>query len=114
MMNNSPSYYKKHVFFCVNQKAEGKQCCANEGGEEFFSYFKAALVKLGIHGPDNIRVSKSGCLGRCALGPCVVIYPEGIWYRYTSFIDLDEIISSHIQQGIIVERLLLPTTEKNC
>ena len=107
-MDSNKSYYQKHVFLCVNQKAAGKPCCANGGGEAFFDYFKAALKNHGIHGPNQIRVSKSGCLGRCALGPCLLIYPEGIWYKYTSFEDLDEVINSHLISSTVVEHLLIP------
>lgn len=101
------SYYSKHVLLCTNQKAAGKQCCANSGGEEYFTYMKSRLGELGVHGPGKIRVSKSGCLGRCALGPCMVIYPEAVWYTYSSFADIDEIIESHLISGQVVQRLAL-------
>lgn len=101
------TYYTKHVFLCTNQKAAGKQCCANSGGEPFFDYLKTRLLELDMHGPEKIRVSKTGCLGRCAAGPCIVIYPEGIWYRYGSFEDIDQIIESHFIAGTVVEQLLI-------
>lgn len=85
----------------------GKKCCANSGGEHFFDYMKLRLLELDLHGPGKIRISKSGCLGRCSLGPCIVIYPEGIWYTYASTQDLDEIIDSHLIGGNLVERLLI-------
>lgn len=92
----------------MNQKAAGKQCCANSGGELFFEYLKGQLLELGLHGAGKIRVSKSGCLGRCSLGPCIVIYPEGVWYTYATKADIDEIINSHLVAGEIVTRLLIP------
>lgn len=101
------SYYKKHILLCTNQKAEGKVCCANTGGKDFFSYLKTKLVALNMHGPGQYRVSQSGCLGRCALGPCIVIYPEGIWYSYHSLADIDRIINEHLIAGQPVEDLLL-------
>jgi (2Fe-2S) ferredoxin len=101
------TYYIKHVLLCTNQKPAGKQCCANSGGEPFFDYMKTRLLELGIHGPGKIRVSKTGCLGRCASGPCLVIYPEGVWYTYSSFSDLDQIIDSHLIAGETVEQLLI-------
>ncbi|MFI4962791.1 MAG: (2Fe-2S) ferredoxin domain-containing protein, partial [Legionellales bacterium] len=78
------TYYTKHVLICTNQKIAGKQCCANSGGEAFFDHMKSKLLELELHGPSKIRVSKSGCLGRCSSGPCIVIYPEGVWYTYSS------------------------------
>ena len=101
------TYYTKHVFLCTNQKSAGKQCCANSGGEPFFDYLKTRLLELDLHGPGKIRVSKTGCLGRCASGPCIVIYPEGVWYSYTSFNDIDQIIESHFIAGKIAEQFLI-------
>lgn len=101
------TYYNKHIMLCTNQKAAGKQCCANSGGEEFFNYMKTRLLELELHGPGQIRVSKSGCLGRCSSGPCIVIYPEGTWYTYSSFADIDQIIESHLIAGKPVEQLLI-------
>lgn len=100
-------YYKKHVFLCTNLKAPGKACCANKGGVSFFDYFKKKLQSLHLYGPQQVRVSTSGCLGRCGLGPCLVIYPEGVWYTYRSFADIDDIIEQHLLAGKQVERLLL-------
>jgi (2Fe-2S) ferredoxin len=85
-------YYKKHIFVCINQKEEGQPCCANTGGQPFFDYLKQKLKMLDLSGPGKIRVSKSGCLGRCATGPWLVVYPEGTWYNYNTYDDLDNII----------------------
>lgn len=101
------TYYTKHVLLCTNLKAAGKKCCASSGGEEYFDYMKSRLLELEMHGPGKIRVSKSGCLGRCSSGPCIVIYPEGVWYTYSSFDDIDEIINTHLISGSIVQKLLL-------
>jgi (2Fe-2S) ferredoxin len=101
------TYYIKHIFLCANQKIAGKQCCANSGGEEFFSYMKMKLLEMGLHGPGKIRISKTGCLGRCSSGPCVVIYPEGIWYSYSTYADIDQIIERHLVAGERVESLLI-------
>ncbi len=42
------------------------------------------------------------------MGPCIVIYPEGVWYTYTTMADIDEIIDSHLIAGNRVTRLLIP------
>lgn len=103
------SHFAKHIFICTNQKSPGKTCCANSGGEPFFDYLKTQLKALGLQGPGKIRVSKSGCLGRCKLGPCMVVYPEGIWYHYATFSDIDEIIDRHLLKDEAVKRLLIDT-----
>jgi (2Fe-2S) ferredoxin len=101
------THYVKHLFFCTNQKAPGKKCCANSGGEPFVNYMKTKLLELELHGPGQFRVSKSGCLGRCSMGPCLVIYPDGVWYTYSTYEDMDEIIDAHLINGKVVERLLI-------
>ena len=58
--------------------------------------------------PSGALDANAGCLDRCEEGPCVVIYPEGIWYTYFDRADVDEIIESHLINGKIVERLRLP------
>lgn len=55
----------------------------------------------------RVRISHAGCLNRCELGPTMVIYPEGIWYTFSTEADVEEIISRHIAMGVIVERLLM-------
>ena len=55
-------YYTKHIFICTHQKAAGKVCCANHGGEVFFDYLKLQLRNIGLHGPHRFRVSKTSAL----------------------------------------------------
>lgn len=105
------TYYTKHVLLCTNQKIAGKTCCANSGGEAYFDYMKSKLLELDMHGPGKIRVSKSGCLGRCSLGPAIVIYPEGVWYSYASLEDIDQIIEGHLVTGKPVQRLLMDSPD---
>lgn len=99
------SYFKHHVFFCTNQRAEGEQCCAACGGNEGFAYAKDRIGALKLNGPGAIRVNKAGCLGRCDHGPVVVIYPEETWYSYIDHEDLEEIIQEHLVHGRPVDRL---------
>lgn len=100
-------HYKHHVFFCTNQRDDGRACCAQHQAQDMRDYAKAQTKALGLAGPGQVRINNAGCLDRCALGPVVVIYPEGTWYTYVDREDIDEIITSHLQQGKIVQRLLL-------
>jgi (2Fe-2S) ferredoxin len=104
-------HFTKHIFVCTNQKASGKTCCADTGGDAYFKYLKKALKSEGLSGPGKIRVSPSGCLGRCKLGPCLVIYPEGVWYTYASTDDLDEIIQTHLVNGKVCTQHALVETD---
>ena len=100
------SYYQHHVFFCCNQRPPGaKVCCNNAGASELRDYAKQRIKDLDLAGPGRVRINQAGCLDRCEEGPCVVVYPEAVWYTYVDRADVDEIIQEHLQQGRIVERL---------
>ncbi len=101
------SYYQKHVFICTNQRDEGRECCANGGAKELHAYAKAQIKALEQSGKGKVRINSAGCLDRCSEGPALVVYPDGVWYRYQTEADIDEIINQHVLQGKIVERLVI-------
>jgi (2Fe-2S) ferredoxin len=100
-------YFSTHVFVCGNRRPEGhdRGCCASKGSEKLRDYMKARVKEEKIPG---IRINQSGCLDRCELGPCAVIYPEGVWYRLDSREAVDRVIEIHIVGGGRVPDLLLP------
>jgi (2Fe-2S) ferredoxin len=102
------SYYARHIFFCLNERKNGEQCCAQQGAQEAFDRCKQLVKAAGLSGPGQVRVNKSGCLDRCAGGPVAVVYPEAIWYTYVDAHDIDEIVESHLKGGKVVERLRTP------
>lgn len=104
----TPPYFQRHIFFCLNERASGEACCAQHQAQQGFERCKAQVKALGLAGPGKVRVNKSGCLDRCAAGPVAVVYPEGVWYTYVDASDIDEIVESHLKNGQVVERLLIP------
>ncbi len=68
-------------------------------------YAKGRVKELGLSGPGQVRVNQAGCLDRCEEGPCMVVYPDAVWYTYVDSSDIDEIIEEHVKNGRIVERL---------
>ncbi len=100
------SFYKSHVFCCTNRRDPGhsRGCCAEKGAEQLRDYMKARVKELKL---PKTRINTSGCLDRCELGPCMVIYPEGVWYSCKTKEDIDEVISEHLQNGRIVKRLVI-------
>ena len=100
-------FYKYHMFFCTNQREPGEACCANHNARAMRDYAKQRSKELGLAGPGGIRVNLAGCLGRCELGPVVVIYPQEVWYTYVDEDDIEEIMVSHMQNDQVVERLLI-------
>jgi (2Fe-2S) ferredoxin len=102
------SYYQRHIFFCLNQRSDGQVCCAQAAAQSAFDHCKAQVKSLGLAGPGQVRVNKAGCLDRCAGGPVAVVYPEAVWYSFVDNNDIDEIVQSHLRDGQVVERLVLP------
>lgn len=99
------SFYKYHMFFCTNLREDGRPCCQDHNAQEARDYAKKRVKELGLSGPGKVRINNAGCLDRCNEGPVVVVYPEGVWYTYVDQDDVDEIITSHLQGGQVVERL---------
>ncbi|MBI2384070.1 MAG: NAD(P)H-dependent oxidoreductase subunit E [Gammaproteobacteria bacterium] len=99
------SYYRHHVFFCCNQRNDGRECCNDKGASRVRDYAKQKVKELGLAGPGKVRINQAGCLDRCAEGPVVVVYPDGVWYRYVDEEDVDEIVNEHLVAGRPVERL---------
>lgn len=106
-LDNDTLFYNRHVFFCTNERPPGHErgCCAEKDSVKLRNYMKARVKDLGI---KSTRINTAGCLDRCELGPVVVVYPEGVWYRCASREDADEIIEKHLVNGQRVARLLLP------
>jgi len=101
------SYYERHIFFCLNQR-DGEASCMDHDAQGAFDHCKSRVKKEGLAGKGGVRVNKAGCLDRCAGGPVAVIYPEEVWYTFVDKSDIDEIVDSHLKNGQVVERLVLP------
>ena len=92
----------------MNQRSNGDDSCAQHNAQAAFEHCKSQVKAQGLAGPGQVRVNKAGCLDRCEAGPVAVVYPEGTWYRFVDNTDIDEIVSSHLKNGNVVERLKLP------
>ncbi|MDI3384513.1 ferredoxin [Xenophilus aerolatus] len=112
MASSSPSapggYYARHIFFCLNERTNGEDSCARHNAQAGFEHCKSRVKKEGLSGAGKVRVNKAGCLDRCAGGPVAVVYPDAVWYSFVDAADIDEIVDSHLKNGQVVERLLLP------
>jgi (2Fe-2S) ferredoxin len=104
----SNPYFKRHIFFCLNERKNNEACCAQQNAQAAFDHCKSRVKELGLAGPGEVRVNKAGCLDRCAGGPVAVVYPEGVWYTYVDQSDIDEIVESHLKNGQVVQRLVTP------
>ncbi|KAA9130817.1 (2Fe-2S) ferredoxin domain-containing protein [Marinihelvus fidelis] len=101
------SYYQRHIFFCVNDRGPNadRPCCGKCGTEALRAHAKQRIKALDLAGEGKVRVNSSGCLDRCEEGPVCVVYPDGIWYTFVDEFDIDEIVESHLVDGVPVERL---------
>jgi (2Fe-2S) ferredoxin len=106
--SQTSSYFQRHIFFCTNQREPGNACCEAHRATQAFEHCKAQAKALGLLGAGKVRVNRAGCLDRCAGGPVAVVYPEAVWYTYVDESDIDEIVQSHLKDGVVVERLRTP------
>lgn len=112
-MTDDPAlYFRAHVFCCTNEREPGhpRGCCREKGADELRDYMKKKATGLGLG--KQVRINNAGCLDRCELGPCLVIYPEGVWYTFRDKADIDEILQTHLVEGARVERLMLQPQDK--
>ena len=91
-MHAKPAPYKKFVCVCTNTRADGQEACANpgRGGDEVWRRLKEGVEHAGLKG--KVRVTRSGCLGLCAHGPNLLIYPDGDWRSGVRPEDVPEIL----------------------
>ena len=80
--------YRKVVFVCTNLKENGKECCAMKGAAELHLKLKEEMKKADL----TVRVSKSGCLDRCADGVTVAITPDDVWLGGVTEADIPDIV----------------------
>ncbi len=102
-------YFQQHVFFCMNQREDGRPCCQDQGAQAAQKHAKQRIKALDLNGQGKIRINQAGCLDRCEEGPVLVVYPEGVWYTYVDNSDIDDIIDQHLVGGKVVERLKIRT-----
>lgn len=101
------SFFKRHVFICNNTRTNGRQSCGDCNADAMMDYMRGQAKSMGLIGEGKNRISKAGCLGRCEVGPVMVVYPEATWYTYVDEADVQEILDQHLAQGNIVSRLLV-------
>lgn len=77
--------------------------CTSSGSPKIQAAFQSEIEKQGL--ADEVKVVQTGCFGLCALGPVVIIYPDGTFYSKIKVEDVPEIVSEHLLKGRPVERL---------
>ena len=94
--------YRSHVLVC------GGTGCTSSHSAEIIAEFEKEIAEKGL--ADEIKVIRTGCFGLCAMGPIVVVYPEGAFYSQIKVEDVPEIVDEHLIKGRIVKHLLYDDT----
>lgn len=89
---------RSHVLIC------GGTGCTSSGSQKIREHLENELAAKGLS--DEIKVVQTGCFGLCALGPIMIVYPEGTFYSRVTNEDVSEIVEEHLLKGRPVERLI--------
>ena len=94
--------YRSHVLVC------GGTGCTSSHSAEIIEKLEQELTAKGLE--NEVKVIKTGCFGLCALGPVMIVYPEGCFYSEVKVEDVPEIVEEHLLKGRMVKRLLYEET----
>ena len=94
--------YRSHVLVC------GGTGCTSSHSAEIIEKLEQELKAKGLE--NEVKVIKTGCFGLCALGPVMIVYPEGCFYSEVKVEDVPEIVEEHLLKGRMVKRLLYEET----
>lgn len=89
-MLSQPTPYQCHLLVCTNDRKGERVSCADGENRALKDRLKAEVEARGWQG--RVRVSSTGCLGVCARGPNVMLYPQGIWWNQVRLADAEEIL----------------------
>ena len=90
--------YRSHVLVC------GGTGCTSSGSQQIIETLQKEIDQAGLG--KEVQVVRTGCFGLCALGPIMIVYPEGTFYSMVKQEDIPEIVSEHLLKGRVVERLV--------
>jgi len=91
MANQKESPYVCHIFVCTNDRKGERKSCADQNSPLIRTTLKQEVSTRGWE--KHVRVSQSGCMGLCATGPNVMLYPQKIWFSEVSIDDIGKILS---------------------
>ena len=90
--NNTP--YQRQIFVCTNNANGEKASCGDHQGEEVFRQLRAIAKERKLH--PHIRVAQAKCLGQCAQGVNIMVYPESVWHSEVRLADVPQLAEKYI------------------
>ncbi len=98
-MDSTKIPYQKQIFVCTNDRKGEKPSCGDHNGEEIFNELRRIAKESGLH--PNIRVAQAKCLGQCAQGVNVMVYPDGTWFKNVAMKDVPELAKRYLSQILL-------------
>lgn len=97
---------KYHIFVCTSSRltGENKGFCIQKNGAEIIQAFNEEIMDRDLD--SEVMVTNTGCFGLCSMGPIVMIYPNQIWYGKVTVDDVEEIMDTLEEDGIL-DRLVI-------
>lgn len=92
MSEKKTTPYVCHVFVCTNDRQGERESCGDHNALSLRAQIKQQVVERGLR--PKVRVSSAGCLGLCARGPNVMLYPQGIWFARVQPQDVGGIVDA--------------------
>ena len=89
---------RTHVMVC------GGTGCTSSDSPAICAAMQKELEAKGI--AEEVKIVQTGCFGLCALGPIMIVYPDGTFYTQVTVDDVAEIVEEHLLKGRPVSRLI--------
>ncbi len=99
---------KFHIIVCTTTRPPGnpRGSCGEKESRDLVTAFFEEMEKRNLFG--QILITESSCTGPCPIGPMIIVYPDGTWYKGVKMEDISEIMEEHITHGRPVKRLAVP------
>ncbi len=87
--------YQKQIFVCTNDRKGEKPSCGDHKGEAIFEELRKIAKERGLH--SKLRVAQAKCLGQCAIGCNIMVYPDGTWYSGVQLEDVPALAEKYLK-----------------